>query len=282
MIKVSKRFLDRAKANLRRYQKILADARTRDVNESDTVVIVSDFLSDVLGYDKYREITTEFAIRSTYCDLAIKTADKLAYLIEVKSIGTDLKDNHVRQAVDYGAKQGCEWVILTNGVAWQAYRIRFAQPLTYDLTFSLDLLASEAKPMEQLELLFLISKESGGGNEIERFREQREATSRFVVAQLLLQDASLQFIRRELRKLSAGVRVGCDEIAALLTNEVFKRDVFEGEKAEEAIAYVRKATRKRSRRKTSDAPIVRPKAAPVSTETEPSECPDNSVADAGG
>ena len=46
MARVSKRFLDRAKANLRRYQKVLEGARARDVNESDTVVIVTDFLAD--------------------------------------------------------------------------------------------------------------------------------------------------------------------------------------------------------------------------------------------
>jgi hypothetical protein len=53
-IKMSKRFVDRAKAQLRRYQKIIESARARDVGESDTCVIVSDFLSDVLGYDKIR------------------------------------------------------------------------------------------------------------------------------------------------------------------------------------------------------------------------------------
>ena len=61
MIKVSKRFVDRARGNLRRYQRVLETARSRDVNESDTCVIVSDIVSDVLGYDKYTEVTTEFA-----------------------------------------------------------------------------------------------------------------------------------------------------------------------------------------------------------------------------
>jgi hypothetical protein len=48
MIKLSKRFVERAKGCLRRYQKVLDSARSRDVNESDTVVIVTDFLADVL------------------------------------------------------------------------------------------------------------------------------------------------------------------------------------------------------------------------------------------
>ena len=90
MIKVSKRFVDRARTSLRRYQKVLETAKARDVNESDTSVIVSDLLADVLGYDKYSEVTTEFAVRSTFCDLAIKIDGHLTYLIEVKSVGTDL------------------------------------------------------------------------------------------------------------------------------------------------------------------------------------------------
>src|SRR5262245_26521645 len=55
-IRISKRFLDRAKQHLRRYQKILTDAQARDVNESDTVVIVSDMLADLFGYDKYADV----------------------------------------------------------------------------------------------------------------------------------------------------------------------------------------------------------------------------------
>jgi hypothetical protein len=126
-MQVSKRFLDRAKSGLRRYQKILESARARDVGESDTCVVISDFLADVLGYDKYSEVTTEFAVKSTFCDLAIRVGGRLRFLIEVKSAGTDLKENHLRQAVDYAANEGVEWVLLTNGVMWKAHRIRFEQ-----------------------------------------------------------------------------------------------------------------------------------------------------------
>jgi hypothetical protein len=50
-MKVSKRFLDRARPALRRYRKVLDSARKRDVNESDTSVIVNDMLTELLGYD---------------------------------------------------------------------------------------------------------------------------------------------------------------------------------------------------------------------------------------
>ncbi len=62
-------------AGLRRFQPILAAAKARDVNESDTVVIVADMLQEVFGYDKYTDITSEHAIRGTYCDLVVKGPD---------------------------------------------------------------------------------------------------------------------------------------------------------------------------------------------------------------
>lgn len=62
---------------------------------------------------------SEHAIRGTYCDLAVRIDGKLAFLLEVKAVGLDLKDQHVKQSVDYAANQGCEWVVLTNGIEWR-------------------------------------------------------------------------------------------------------------------------------------------------------------------
>jgi hypothetical protein len=256
MIKPSKRFLDRAKGQLRRYQKILKSAQSRDVGESDTVLIVTDFLADVLGYDKYSEITAEFVIRSTFCDLAIKTNGDLRFLIEVKAIGTSLKENHLRQAVDYGANQGAEWVILTNGADWRAYRIRFEQPIAHDLVFDLDLLDSDCKTFDLVQMLYLISREAVGGEEIDRYWRQKEATNRFVVAQLLLSPPMLTALRRELRRLAPGIRVTEETLGELLQVEVLKRNVLEGDKAETAAKRVRRATRKRERdRATEEEPV---------------------------
>ena len=43
--------------------------KARDVNESDTVIIITDMFYYVFGYDKYSDLTGEVAIRGTYCDL---------------------------------------------------------------------------------------------------------------------------------------------------------------------------------------------------------------------
>lgn len=246
-MRVSKRFVERARPALKKYQKALDGARTRDVNESDTRVIISDFFADVLGFDKYSELTTEFAVKSTFCDLAIKVKGKLRFLVECKSIGTDLKDNHLRQATDYAANDGVEWVLLTNGAKWQAHRVRFEQPIRADQVFSIDLLDPAAKPVELLEHLYLISREGAAASAMDDFWEQKEATSRYVVAQLLVSEPALSSVRRHLRRMYPGVKVTEADLAKLLASDVIKRDALEGPRAEEAAKVVRKYARRRAR-----------------------------------
>ncbi len=54
---------ERLVAGLRRFQPVLQNAQARDINESDTSMIVTDVLAEVFGYDKYSEITRELCIR---------------------------------------------------------------------------------------------------------------------------------------------------------------------------------------------------------------------------
>ena len=87
---IPKKVADQLSAGLKRFKPVLESAKARDVNESDTSMIVTDMLADVFGFDKYNDITREYAIRGTYCDLATKIDGKLQTLIEVKAIGVPL------------------------------------------------------------------------------------------------------------------------------------------------------------------------------------------------
>src|SRR6267378_1042283 len=123
----------RLSAAIKRFQPIIASAKSRDVNESDTVIIVTDMLSEIFGYDKYSEITSEHAIRGTFCDLAISLEGKVQLLVEIKAIGLELKDAFVKQAIDYAANKGVDWVLLTNGVMWRIYKVSFSKPIDQEL-----------------------------------------------------------------------------------------------------------------------------------------------------
>ena len=244
---------DRIRDGLKKFQPILGSAKARDINESDTVVIVTDLLQYVFGYDKYSEITSEHSIRGTYCDLAVKIDGKLAFLLEVKAIGLELKEQHVKQAVDYAANQGVEWVGLTNGTVWRVYRVGFSKPISHTLVVEFDMLELNSRTAEAVELLGLLSKEGWQKARIDEYCSYKEALSRFTLGAIMLSEPVLAVIRRELRRVTPGLKVDVEEIEAALRNEVLKREVLDCDKAEAARKQVARAASKALREnKSSD------------------------------
>src|SRR5215217_5684825 len=150
---------ERIATGIKRFQPIIASAKSRDVGESDTVIIVTDMLSEIFGYDKYSEITSETSIRGTWCDLAIKLDGAIEFLIEVKAIGLDLKDSHTKQAVDYSANQGTDWVILTNGEVWRVYKVTFAKPIDQELVLEFNFSELNSKKSDDIEILYNLTRE---------------------------------------------------------------------------------------------------------------------------
>lgn len=258
MAKLPKRVTDRLSKVIPAFQKVLTNARARDVNESDTVMIVTDMLAEVFGFDKYTEVTSEQAIRGTYCDLAIKIENEIKYLIEVKAVGMTLKDNHLRQAVGYGATQGIPWVILTNGIQWEIYRITFERPISHSLICSFDFLDLNPRRAEDLELLYLICREglTKGKSAIEEFHEHSQIVNRHTVAAIMCSEAVTSVVRRELRRLAPQATISAEEIEILLP-DILKRDVMEGEESDKARKMLRKAAGKMLReRKIGPGEIV--------------------------
>jgi hypothetical protein len=249
-----------------RYQKIISIAKARDLNESDTVTIISDMLNDIFGYDKYIDITSEFAIRNTYCDIAIKIGNKIEYLIECKSIGTELKDSHLKQAIDYGANQGVSWVILTNGAIWKLYKIRFEKPINFDLVLQFDFTQISARAEETKELLYILHKGAIEKNLRQMHFEKTQLVNQYTIAQLLLSEPITNAIKREIRRLS-DIKLDDNEIKDTLQTLVIKRDLIESEEAKNAEKTVRKlqkAVERKSTKKTPASPEIEPtSSAPI-------------------
>ncbi len=249
MVKIPKKVSDRLTKEINKFQKVLKTAKDRDVNESDTVTIITDMLAGVFGFDKYTELTSEQAIRGTFCDLAIKLDGKIKFLIEVKAIGLTLKENHLRQAIGYGATQGIQWVVLTNGIDWEIYKIKFEKPVNHDLVCSFDFTELNSRKQDDQDKVFLLCKEGIAKAAIEEFHDHIQSVNRFMVGAIILSDPIVSVIRRELRKVSPGVKVTEEEIVSILNSEVLKRDVVQGESAEEALKRVKKALKKQARKK---------------------------------
>jgi hypothetical protein len=264
---IPSRVATRLAQGLKRFQPIIEASKARDDGEGDTVMIVSDILAEVFGYDKYNEVTAEFAIRGTYCDLAIKLDGKVQTLVEVKAIGLELKDTHVKQAVDYAANQGVDWVILTNGATWRIYNVQFSKPIEQELVLEINICALNAKSESDLQSLFLLTKEGWVKSALGDFQSHKQALSRFFLGVMVLSDPVVEVIRRELRRVSPEVRIDLEEIRNVLTSEVIKREVMEGEKADEARKKIARAAAKvlRARTQKEMEPTESTDAAPIAT-----------------
>lgn len=272
---IPNRIAERLSSGLKRFQPILISAKSRDVNESDTSMIVTDMLAELFGYDKYHEVTRELCIRGTFCDLATRIDGKFQMIIELKAIGLELKDNHVKQAVDYAANQGIEWVALTNGNLWKVFRVIFARPINAELVLDIDLLNLNSKRAQDLESLFLLTRESMLKSGLYAYHDHLQATNKFYLAAVVLSDPVLETVRRELRRLS-DVKLELEELRDALHKEVIKREVIEGEKADEARKKMTKASGKllRARKErveeglSGEVPSALPDAPPTTLSEE--------------
>jgi predicted type IV restriction endonuclease len=244
---VPKRVADRILSGMKRLVPVIQQQKDRDISEADTVMLIKDLLSEVFGYDKYADVTAELCIRGTYCDLAIRLDGKMVELIEGKAIGIELNERHVKQANDYASNQGIEWVILSNAAVWQLYHVVFAKPIDKQLVAQIDLIRCDPRKEEDLELLYMLTKEGFKKGLHVDLRDKRDATSRFVMAALLLHNEDIRkAIRRELREM-ADISVPDEDIIKVLRDEVIKRDTLEGPLADEAASRVRRAGKKTAR-----------------------------------
>ncbi len=160
-----------------------------------------------------------------------------------------------------------EWIgSLTNGAKWQVYKVTFAKPVNQELVLEIDFLNTSAKSTADLENLYLITKEGIGRSVLGDYHTQRQALSRFFIGAIIISDPVLEMIRRELRKMSPDVKIDAEQIKDVILQEIFKRDVVEGEKAEEARRKVARASGRAPKR-----PSAKPSSAPANGETATTE-----------
>ena len=99
---------------------------------------------------------------------------------------------------------------------------------------SIDFSTLSPRSESDLELLYLWCKEGWQRSVLGEYHTQKQALSRFFVGAMLQTVPVLEVIRRELRRISPDVRIDIDQIKAVLLSEVIKREVIEGDKADEA------------------------------------------------
>jgi predicted type IV restriction endonuclease len=256
------KFVKRINDNLKKYQGIIAQIKKKDANESDTVTVITDMLQDIFGYDKYSDITSEYAIKGTYCDLAILNAHKkIDFLVEVKAVSVALNDHHIKQALDYGANAGVNWVLLTNAETWMLYKIKFGKPIDKELVSEFNLLNINPKVSKELEALFVISKDGQEKSIIEDFYSSIQVKNKFIIGCLLNSDEIYSVIRRTMKKLFIDVKISEQEIADIMVNDIIKREVIDSEESKKAKKDIEKLYKKIERIREKNS-VTSPKGTP--------------------
>ena len=264
------KFTKRVSENLKKYQEIVSSIKKKDANETDTVKVITDILEDIFGYDKYKEITSEYAIRGTYCDLAIVDGKKICFLIEAKAISVTLNDNHIKQALDYGANAGVSWVILTNSEKWVVYKIKFGKPIDKELICEFNFLTLNSKSVKDLEALFIISKDGEEKSIIDDYYAGVQVKNKFIIGTLLNSDDVYALIRRNIKKLYNEVKITDQEIADIMANDILKREIIDSDEAKKARKEIEKLLKRAEKVKEKEKSKAEPRIdEPISCETLP-------------
>jgi hypothetical protein len=211
---------ERVRAAVRRFNKPLVDLVARDANEGDTRLLITDFLCEGLGYDKYEDLTTEYQVKGEFADYGVRIDKQLLAFIEVKRCTQKLGVKHLRQVQMYAVNEGVEWMILTNGQVWQVWHMTPGLPVIIDLALEVDLLGAGG-PSAKGDAMFYLSKDAFKRRLMDELWKARAATSPKSLAGVLLSDAVVESIRKELRRRT-GFNAEGKEIERVLRSEVLR------------------------------------------------------------
>jgi predicted type IV restriction endonuclease len=214
------------KGGIRKFTKPLNDLIARDANEGDTRMLVNRILTDVLGYDEFSELTTEYSVKGEFADYGIRIDRDLVAFVEVKRVATKLGAKHLRQAEMYAVNEGVEWIILTNGADWRAYHLSAGLPVEIDLALDVSLVGDETAA-QKAEQLFYLTRESLKRHQLDEVWRAKRATSPKSLASVLASPAVAEAIRKELRR-ETKQKVEADEITRLIRETVIRPECLQG------------------------------------------------------
>lgn len=203
-----------------------------ELDESGTRLMVNHFLTEVLGFIPIEEVKTEYMIRGTYADYVIQCKAERQFLVEVKALSFALSEKHLRQAINYGANEGIEWALLTNGKSFQFYKILFNKPIESRKVFEFDLSDSSQFKL-CVEVMQYITKDGIMNKGLAALWSKTCALDPVNVAGLLFNPSVTNFIKRTLKNKFKS-KFGDDEINASLKRIIHECIPFESIKIDKA------------------------------------------------
>lgn len=184
---------------LKKYSKKYLHGKLTELDESGTRLMINSFLTEVMGYEPIEEVKTEYMIKGTYADYVVQLKGTRHFLVEVKALSIELSANHLRQAINYGANEGIEWALLTNGKRFEFYKILFNKPIEHRKVFSIDF----SDPMQLrngIEILQFLHKDSVANKGLDLLWNKHTALEPANVAGLLFAPNVLNHLKKSLKE----------------------------------------------------------------------------------
>jgi len=220
MLKYADNARNRIQDGLKKYSRIVAQARQRGMNERDTSDIVKAMLGDMLGYDPFFDVTAEASVRGPFADYAVLTDGCLRFLLSVKPIGVAPNPTQLLRLSGASRPTYADWVVLSNADIWSCYRLGIGPDRHPELIFRISLLDSRS-PDDKVSLFYLLSKEGVQQNALTLYWEQIRVMHPGRIAALLLSEEVINLLRRELYR-RANYRVDRQTLYDILTRDVLR------------------------------------------------------------
>jgi hypothetical protein len=216
--KMAKRSLDKdiRKAILEARSIVAAIAKV-DAGEAETRKRIDHIFEILMGYDRFKHITEEYAIKgagdTTHCDIAVQLGheeeSKPEMFVECKKVNINLTQKHIGQAASYAINYGCEWVLLTNSRDWKLYHITFGQPPQTKLIESWNLLDDD--PLVLAKKFEIISYKNVKNRGLDTLWETVNVLNANNMLKAILSGESIKLYQRRLKK-ATGVRISPEDI----------------------------------------------------------------------
>jgi predicted type IV restriction endonuclease len=188
-----------------------------DSGEAETRKRIDHIFEVLMGYDRFKHMTEEYAIHgageTTHCDIAIQLSheesSKPEMLVECKKVNINLAPKHIGQAASYAINYGCEWVLLTNSKDWKLYHITFTKPPQTKLIESWNLLNDD--PLVLAKKFEIVSYKNVKKQGLDKLWERRNVLTTSNMLKAILSEESLKLYQRRLKK-TTGITISPEDI----------------------------------------------------------------------
>ena len=256
MAKIPHKIQERIKAALRRFKPLLKAARERDAGRADTATLALDLLSELFGYDRYTEITSVLDNKESVFDFSIQTEGQPRMLVRVSPIGMAPDDRYLLATAQYAQMNGVDWIILTNGIGWQVHHVEDvgANAPETPVVLVFDLLQMQPGRDAHLRTIHLLTREGHENAGLSHFKLRLEMTNRHYLGAMVLSDAVVASVRRELHKLNPDLRVTPAELRENLAKGVLRPDIVQSNETRSLMVHLQKVKEAEleERRKAAD------------------------------